>query len=106
MNPIYIILIVIGSLLLLGLVLYLFAIKPRRKRKEAKKFLGVKYAHRGLHREGAEENSMTAFKNAVENGYGIELDVRFSKDGELVVFHDATLKRVCGVASSMATRSA
>ena len=97
MKPIYIVLIVIGSLLLLGLVLYLFATKPRRKRKEAKKFLGVKYAHRGLHREGAEENSMTAFKNAVENGYGIELDVRFSKDGELVVFHDATLKRVCGV---------
>ena len=97
MNPIFIILISAGAFFVLGLFVYLFAVKPRGKRKETKKFFGVKYAHRGLHMEGVEENSMTAFKNAVEKGYGIELDVRFSKDGELVVFHDATLKRVCGV---------
>ncbi len=30
-------------------------------------------------------------------GYGIELDVQLSKDGQVVVFHDDTLNRVCGV---------
>jgi glycerophosphoryl diester phosphodiesterase len=39
---------------------------------------------------------MSAFKSAVANGYGIELDIRLSKDGELVVFHDDTLDRVRG----------
>ena len=97
MNPVYIVLIVVGALLLLVASLYLFAIKPRRKRKEMDKFKGWRYAHRGLHNEKASENSMTAFENAIKKGYGIEIDVRFSKDGELVVFHDETLKRVCGI---------
>ena len=97
MNPIYIVLIVIGALLLLATALYLFAIKPRRKRKEMDKFKGYRFAHRGFHGEGAEENSLTAFENAIKKGYGIEIDVRFSKDGELMVFHDETLKRVCGI---------
>lgn len=55
------------------------------------------YAHRGLHNGERAENSMSAFKAAVEQGYGIELDIRLSKDGQLVVFHDDTLNRVCGV---------
>ena len=54
----------------------------------------VKYAHRGLHGNGVAENSMTAFRLAAEAGYGIELDVRLTKDGRLVVFHDDTLDRV------------
>ena len=58
----------------------------------------VLYAHRGLHdNEGpAPENSMEAFRRAVEAGYGIELDVQLSKDKIPVVFHDFTLQRVCG----------
>ena len=40
------------------------------------------------------ENSLTAFKKAVDAGYGIEFDVQLSKDDKLVVFHDATLKRM------------
>lgn len=53
-------------------------------------------AHRGLHNETMTENSMAAFKNAVEKGYNIETDVHVLKTGEVVVFHDFTLKRVCG----------
>ena len=54
------------------------------------------YAHRGLH-NGADipENTLPAFKKAVEAGYGIELDVQLSKDGVPVVFHDHTLARIC-----------
>ena len=60
------------------------------------RFICERYAHRGLHGDGAAENSLTAFRLAVEGGYGIELDIRLSRDGELVVFHDETLERVCG----------
>ncbi len=80
--------------------LYLLAIMPRMAhRPDRQPFLGVYYAHRGLHDNGgdAPENSMRAFKKAVEAGYGIELDVQLSKDRVPVVFHDFTLERVCGV---------
>jgi len=53
-------------------------------------------AHRGLHNETLTENSMGAFKNAAENGYIIELDIHLLKTGEVVVFHDPSLLRVCG----------
>ena len=76
-------------------LIYLFLIAPKN-RKEMKKFKTQMYAHRGLHTAERAENSMSAFKAAVESGYGIELDIRLSKDGELVVFHDDTLDRVCG----------
>ena len=76
-------------------VLWLFLIAPRN-RKEMEKFKKLYYAHRGLHNEERAENSMSAFKAAVDGGYGIELDIRLSKDGKLVVFHDDTLDRVCG----------
>ena len=54
-------------------------------------------AHRGLHNDTLTENSMGAFKNAIEHGYHIETDVHLLKSGEVVVFHDNTLKRVCGI---------
>lgn len=54
-------------------------------------------AHRGLHNDnGAPENSLNAFKNAIEKSYAIELDVHQLKDGNFAVFHDNSLKRVCG----------
>ena len=55
-------------------------------------------AHRGLHDDinVRTENSMAAFHNAVEHGYNIETDVHLLKTGEVVIFHDNTLKRVCG----------
>lgn len=76
-------------------LIYLFLIAPRN-RKEMKEFKTKMYAHRGLHGAERAENSISAFKAAVEAGYGIELDIRLSGDGELVVFHDDTLDRVCG----------
>ena len=81
------------SLVILFLI-YLFLIAPKNK-KEMKKFKSRLYAHRGLHNEDRAENSISAFKAAVDAGYGIELDIRLSKDGKLVVFHDDTLDRVC-----------
>lgn len=62
-------------------------------------FLGRNFAHRGLHTpdKSVPENSLAAFERAAAAGYGMELDVQLSKDGEVVVFHDDDLKRVCGV---------
>ena len=54
-------------------------------------------AHRGLHGESCGENSLSAYKSAVEHGYPIEMDVQLTKDGVLVCFHDDSLKRVTGV---------
>jgi glycerophosphoryl diester phosphodiesterase len=52
-------------------------------------------AHRGLWRSGgAPENSLAAFEAACRKGYGIELDVQLSADGEAMVFHDQTLERL------------
>ncbi len=79
--------------------LYLYLVAPRRKnRPDRSPFLGVHYAHRGLfdNQSDAPENSLAAYKKAVAAGYGIELDVQLSKDGIPVVFHDASLKRMCG----------
>lgn len=62
------------------------------------------FAHRGLHgdRQTAPENSMEAFRRAIEAGWGIELDVQFSRDGQIVVFHDTSLQRICGVCGRVA----
>ena len=51
-------------------------------------------AHRGLHTKDIPENSLSAFENALKNNYAIELDVQFTKDKEIVVFHDENLKRM------------
>jgi len=80
-------------------VLFFLAIMPRMgHRKPRKAFEGVYYAHRGLFdNEGdGPENSLRAFQRAADAGYGIEMDVQATKDGVPVVFHDFTLKRMCG----------
>ena len=56
------------------------------------------FAHRGLHGPGAPENSMAAFRAALELGAGIECDVRLSGDGQVMVFHDHDLRRLCASA--------
>jgi glycerophosphoryl diester phosphodiesterase len=53
------------------------------------------FAHRGLHGPGVPENSLAAFDAAVRYGAGIECDVRLSGDGEVMVFHDHDLRRLC-----------
>lgn len=54
------------------------------------------FAHRGLHGPDVPENSLAAFRAALELGAGIECDVRLSGDGEVMVFHDHRLSRLCG----------
>jgi glycerophosphoryl diester phosphodiesterase len=64
-------------------------------------------AHRGLWRPaGPPENSLAAFEAACEAGYGIELDVQLSADGEAVVFHDAALQRLTGNPGRVADHAA
>jgi len=93
---------VIGLLFLLSAAL-IFCVAPGNIPPEAKKradaFFGLNCAHRGLHTEDQQvpENSLPAFEAARKGGYGVELDVQLSKDGEVVVFHDDDLRRVCGV---------
>ncbi|MBR1455895.1 MAG: glycerophosphodiester phosphodiesterase [Oscillospiraceae bacterium] len=71
----------------------------RATRRQRAPFKGCNFAHRGLHArdKSVPENSLEAFRLAAAAGYGIELDVQLSRDGQVVVFHDDTLKRVCGV---------
>ncbi len=52
-------------------------------------------AHRGLHGGGIPENSLAAFGAAVRGGYIIELDVYVLADGNVAVFHDDNLMRMC-----------
>lgn len=61
-------------------------------------------AHRGLWDAHAPENSLAAFQAACHAGYGVELDVQLSADGEAMVFHDATLERMCGVEGRLSDR--
>jgi glycerophosphoryl diester phosphodiesterase len=85
---------------LLAVVLFeLWAICLRCRREHPYwKTLGqYRYAHRGWHAKPAiPENSMAAFRLAVENGFGAELDVHLMKDGHLAVIHDSSLRRTAG----------
>ncbi|MBR6513348.1 MAG: glycerophosphodiester phosphodiesterase [Clostridia bacterium] len=75
---------------------WVLMIKPSGRRHplspEIKKY---RYAHRGLHNKGLSvpENSMSAFRLALEKGYGIELDLHLTDHGSLAVIHDTSLKR-------------
>ena len=69
-------------------------IKVAKKSWLTQKFI----AHRGLwDNKEIIENTLPAFQNAINNDYAIELDVWRIKDGSLVVYHDDSLKRLCGV---------
>lgn len=93
------ILVNIICIFLLIAAVYLLMIMPRMSNFEARKpFVRHKFfAHRGLHNNDGDnpENSMKAFRMAVEAGFGIELDVQRTKDGVPVIFHDFTLDRMC-----------
>ncbi|MBQ6685074.1 MAG: glycerophosphodiester phosphodiesterase [Firmicutes bacterium] len=77
-------------------VLYLLATRCRCDHPGMEALRGWSYAHRGLHGEGVPENSMKAFRLALEAGYGIELDIHLLKDGNLAVIHDSLLVRTTG----------
>lgn len=88
----------IFCLLILFVTLILFAVLPGRRRDRSP-FQNTLYAHRGLHSgdEKYPENSLIAFRLAKQAGYGVELDVQFTADQQVVVFHDDTLLRMCGI---------
>ena len=83
----------LGALGAWGLLL-----RPRQNQPGWDRLEGVRYAHRGLHDPalGVPENSMAAFRRALEHGFGAELDVHLMADGHLAVVHDSDLSRVCG----------
>lgn len=87
--------IILLVLLALSVVYLLIMMRPNAKRPSNEALL-CDYAHRGLHGEDAPENSLLAFDLAAKSGYGIELDVQLSADGEVMVFHDYTLARMTG----------
>lgn len=96
MTALYVVLIVLVVLI----IAYFLMIMPRMTGKpDTKALMHHLYAHRGLfdNETDAPENSMKAFKKAVDAGFGIEMDVQLTKDDVAVVFHDWTLKRMCGV---------
>ncbi|KAG5474457.1 hypothetical protein LSCM1_03241 [Leishmania martiniquensis] len=89
-----------GAYLLLSFCLLKAALRSKRRKVLFKKkfpYPITKIAHRGGSLLGP-ENTMYTFMRAVQNGLCdmIELDVRKSKDGQVVVAHDRTLERTCG----------
>ena len=84
-----------------SLILYLVLLLLLRCRKGNETWVKLKpqrYAHRGYHDKPAiPENSMPAFRRAIEHGWGAELDVHLLRDGTLAVFHDSDLKRCANV---------
>lgn len=91
--------IIIGILVLL-LALWLFALAPNPDgRLRMAPLAHWNYAHRGFYRKDQTlpENTLAAYKAAVDAGFGIELDVRLTKDKQMVIHHDDSLKRLCGV---------
>lgn len=87
----------VAAIPILFVVLVLFLVWPGAPRTALRQpFCGRSYAHRGLFgtQQRPPENSLPAFAAAAKGGYGIELDVQFTKDRQLVVFHDDTLDRM------------
>jgi glycerophosphoryl diester phosphodiesterase len=82
------------GLIVLVLAGYMYLTKAQKTDEDISWLSSSPIAHRGLHNEKYIENSMGAFKNAIDYNYPIELDVRFTKDKQVVVFHDDSLERV------------
>jgi len=83
-------------IVLLLVLFYLFSLHGRTGHRDLRKLRKFAYAHRGLHSESIPENSMAAFRAALERGCGIELDVHLLRDGNLAVMHDHSLLRTAG----------
>ena len=86
----------IVTVILILLLVYAWLVRGRRGHPGLADLRGWAYAHRGLHGNGIPENSMAAFRAALEAGYGIELDIHLLKDGSLAVIHDHALRRTTG----------
>lgn len=75
------------------------------KKRDVTSIFQTPIAHRGFHFNRTDENTLDAFSYALERGYGIELDVRLTADGQVVVYHDHTLSRLNGIDASVETSS-
>ena len=85
-------------IVLIAFAAIVFMSLPGFRRGRMDRWRGRAFAHRGLHNIGAGvvENTIPAFEAACAHGYGIELDIQFSRDMQVVVFHDDDLARLCG----------
>ena len=84
-------------LIVLLLLLWCLLLVCRRSWPRWDRLLPGRYAHRGYHdKPRVPENSLAAFRRAVERGYGAELDVHLMQDGGLAVIHDSSLQRTAG----------
>lgn len=91
---------VLFLIILVCAAFWLWAIAPQMtNRPDFTEFRKFDYAHRGLHNRenGVPENSLKAFSLAALCGFGMEFDLQLTKDNYVVVHHDHTLQRTCGV---------
>jgi glycerophosphoryl diester phosphodiesterase len=64
------------------------------------------FSHRGTASETHVENTLPAFRSALELGADVlELDVHAARDGEVIVSHDATGERLAGTPAKIANSS-
>lgn len=92
------IILLILLIILILFELYTMALQCRRGHGAWKYLKLWRYAHRGFHdKPQIPENSLAAFRRAVDNRFGAELDVHLMRDGHLAVIHDSSLKRTAGV---------
>jgi glycerophosphoryl diester phosphodiesterase len=70
-------------------------------------FFARPFTHRALHdrKAGRVENSLKSIKAALDAGYGIEMDLQLSRDGQAMVFHDDLLDRLTGEAGPVRDRT-
>ena len=85
-------------LLVIVLAALAFLTHPNLRRARTRRWRGQAFAHRGLHspERGIVENTLPAFRAACEAGFGMELDIQFTKDMQVAVFHDDDLARLTG----------
>ena len=108
MDGYLIFMLVVMGLVLTGVILWailyliyvLVLVRPAKKGEIDPELL-CDYAHRGLHGTNVPENSLKAFELACKAGLAIELDVQLSSDGEVMVFHDYSLKRMTGIEKNL-----
>ncbi len=70
-------------------------------------FLRAPIAHRALHdvRSGRAENSLSSIEAAIAAGYGIEIDLQLTSDGQAAVFHDYDLGRLTEASGAVRLRT-
>ena len=87
-----------------GLSLAVLLLRKRETRTISKDW-PLNFAHRGASAR-APENTLEAFRLAMEAGAGgLELDVHLTRDGEVVVIHDATVDRTTDGSGAVAGMS-